>query len=77
MYLVAMVKASEVFSGTDSDGRVIEVRHWLKTKGVRDFESVSLFCDQLTKVGSVMCSQEIYLLMVHHIGNGWRDRGIG
>ena len=51
MHLVAMMKASEVFPGADSDGRVIEVRHWLKTKGVRDFESVSLFCDQLTQVG--------------------------
>jgi 5'-3' exoribonuclease 1 len=40
-----MVKASEVFPGADSGGRVLEVRHWLKTKGVRDFESVSLFCD--------------------------------
>ena len=77
MYLVAMVKASEVFPGPDSDERIIEVRHWLKTKGVRDFESVSLFCDQLTKVGPVMCNQEIYSLTVHHIGNGWRDRGIG
>lgn len=46
-----MMKAVEVFPGPNSDSRVIEVRHWLKTKGVRDLEAVSLFCDQLTKVG--------------------------
>jgi 5'-3' exoribonuclease 1 len=46
-----MLKAQEVFPGSDSDGRVLEVRQWLKSKGVRDFEAVTLFCDQLTKVG--------------------------
>lgn len=46
---LAMAKASEVF-GSDSDARVKEIKGWLKTKGVRDFEPVSLFCDQLTKV---------------------------
>ena len=51
MQFVAMMKASEIFPGIDSDEKVVEVRHWLKTKGVRDFEAVSLFCDQLTKVG--------------------------
>lgn len=47
-----MVKASEVFPGPDPDGKVKEVKNWLKSKGVRDFEPVSLFCDQLTKVRS-------------------------
>jgi hypothetical protein len=51
---IAMPKASEVFPETNADERVLEVRHWLKTKGVRDFEAVSLFCDQLTKV-SLIC----------------------
>ncbi|KJA19823.1 hypothetical protein HYPSUDRAFT_143219 [Hypholoma sublateritium FD-334 SS-4] len=45
----AMAKASEVFLGPDPDAKVREVKNWLKTKGVRDFEPVSLFCDQLTK----------------------------
>ncbi|PPQ70177.1 hypothetical protein CVT26_014453 [Gymnopilus dilepis] len=45
----AMMKASEVFPGPDPDGKVKEVKNWLKSKGVRDFEPVSLFCDQLTK----------------------------
>ncbi|KIM40739.1 hypothetical protein M413DRAFT_73070 [Hebeloma cylindrosporum] len=44
-----MAKASEIFSGPDPDGKVREIKHWLKAKGVRDFEPVSLFCDQLTK----------------------------
>ncbi|KDR68528.1 hypothetical protein GALMADRAFT_78457 [Galerina marginata CBS 339.88] len=51
----AMAKASEVFPGPDPDGKVKEIKNWLKSKGVRDFEPVSLFCDQLTKetVGEV------------------------
>ncbi|KAK0205111.1 exonuclease II [Desarmillaria ectypa] len=45
----AMAKALEALPGPDSDGRVREIKAWLKTQGVRDFEPVSLFCDQLTK----------------------------
>ncbi|KAF8896029.1 exonuclease II [Infundibulicybe gibba] len=45
----AMAVASEVLPGPDADGNVKEVKAWLKTKGVRDFEPVSLFCDQLGK----------------------------
>ncbi|KAF9562573.1 hypothetical protein CPC08DRAFT_633933 [Agrocybe pediades] len=45
----AMAKASDVFKVRDPDGKVKEVKAWLKSKGVRDFEPVSLFCDQLTK----------------------------
>ena len=46
----AMVKAQDVFPDDDSDAKVKEVRSWLLSKGVRDFEPVSLFCDQLKKV---------------------------
>ena len=45
----AMLSASDVFPGDDADSRVKEVKHWLSSKGVRDFEPVSLFCDQLKK----------------------------
>ncbi|KAF8055536.1 exonuclease II, partial [Lyophyllum atratum] len=45
----AMAEAADVLPGADSDGRVREIKGWLKSKGVRDFEPVSLFCDQLTK----------------------------
>ncbi|EPQ52785.1 hypothetical protein GLOTRDRAFT_46679 [Gloeophyllum trabeum ATCC 11539] len=45
----AMTKAYDVFSGEDSDKKVKDLRTWLATKGVRDFEPVSLFCDQLKK----------------------------
>ncbi|PPQ77620.1 hypothetical protein CVT25_011231 [Psilocybe cyanescens] len=45
----AMAKASDVFPGPDPDAKVKEIKNWLKSKGVRDFEPVSLFCDQLTK----------------------------
>ena len=45
-----MIKASEAFPGSDSDGQVREIKAWLKSKGVKDFEPVSLYCDQLTKV---------------------------
>lgn len=49
-YLIAMIKASEALPGPDSDGQIREIKSWLKSKGVRDFEPVSLYCDQLTKV---------------------------
>ncbi|KAG6889401.1 hypothetical protein C0992_005394 [Termitomyces sp. T32_za158] len=45
----AMAQASEILSGPDPDARVKEIKGWLKSKGVRDFEPVSLFCDQLSK----------------------------
>lgn len=45
-----MARASDVFPGDSSDAKVNEVKAWLKSKGVRDFEPVSLFADQLTKV---------------------------
>ncbi|KAG5351974.1 hypothetical protein C0989_004328 [Termitomyces sp. Mn162] len=44
-----MAQASEIFPGSDTDARVKEIKGWLKSKGVRDFEPVSLFCDQLSK----------------------------
>ncbi|KAG6840893.1 hypothetical protein C0991_003417 [Blastosporella zonata] len=45
----AMAKASAILPGPDPDARVKDIKAWLKGKGVRDFEPVSLFCDQLTK----------------------------
>jgi hypothetical protein len=45
----AMARATEVL-GPEAEARVKEVKSWLKSKGVRDFEPVSLFCDQLAKV---------------------------
>ena len=47
-----MVRADSFFAtGSQSpDAKVKEVKAWLKSKGVRDFEPVSLFCDQLDKV---------------------------
>jgi hypothetical protein len=45
-----MARASDVFIDGDADSKIQEVKSWLKSKGVRDFEPVSLFADQLTKV---------------------------
>jgi 5'-3' exoribonuclease 1 len=45
-----MAKVSEVLRGPDHDARLKEVKAWLKSRGVRDFEPVSLYCDILTKV---------------------------
>jgi len=45
-----MAKASQLLPGSDPDQQVKEVKAWLKSKGVRDFVPVSLFCDQLGKV---------------------------
>ncbi|KAI0367978.1 hypothetical protein BV20DRAFT_949035 [Pilatotrama ljubarskyi] len=46
----AMIKASDVFTDAPNpDAKAKEVKTWLNSKGVRDFEPVSLFCDQLGK----------------------------
>lgn len=52
-----MAKASEVFPD-NSDAKLKEVKAWLNSKGVRDLEAVSLFCDQLDKVGHPVCKLE-------------------
>ncbi|KAF9470744.1 hypothetical protein BDN70DRAFT_845719 [Pholiota conissans] len=46
-----MIPASEIFTGPDMDAdtKVREIRKWLQTKGVLDFEPVPLICDKLTK----------------------------
>ncbi|KAJ3799720.1 exonuclease II [Lentinula aff. detonsa] len=44
-----MLRAVDVLSGPNPDGRTKEIRAWLKSKGVPDFEPVTLFCDQLSK----------------------------
>jgi hypothetical protein len=48
-----MARASDVFTEGDADLKILEVKSWLKSRGVRDFEPVSLFADQLTKVDIV------------------------
>jgi len=53
-----MVKATELFPGPHADGNVKGVKQWLNSKGVRDFEPVSLFCDQLGKVGCFLVIYE-------------------
>ena len=67
-----MVRATELSPGSDPDGRVKAIKAWLKSKGVRDFEPVSLFCDQLAKV-----CPSLFMVVenpdMSHIGN--RDRG--
>ena len=46
-----MAKSADVFPNADNpDAKVREVQAWLKSNGVRNFEPVSLFCDQLKKV---------------------------
>ena len=48
-----MAKASTIFpTADDPDAKAKEIRGWLATKGVRDFEPVPLHCDQLDKVHS-------------------------
>jgi hypothetical protein len=66
-----MAKASEVL-GPEAESRVREVKHWLKSKGVRDFEPVSLFCDQLAKVCWIACHCDT-ALMPERLGNGSGD----
>jgi hypothetical protein len=45
-----MVLSSDVFGDHKADEKIREVKSWLKAKGVTNFEPVSLFCDQLSKV---------------------------
>ena len=57
-----MVRATDVFKDVSNpDTKVKEAKTWLGTKGVRDFEPVSLFCDQLGKVGAFMRLDESLL----------------
>ncbi|KAG0700160.1 exonuclease II [Suillus ampliporus] len=43
-----MARATDIFD-THADAKVKEVKSWLKSKGVRDLEPVSLFSDNLAK----------------------------
>ncbi|KII85288.1 hypothetical protein PLICRDRAFT_116374 [Plicaturopsis crispa FD-325 SS-3] len=44
-----MIRASDIWPNDEPDSKVKEVKSWLKAQGVRDFEPVTLFSDQLTK----------------------------
>lgn len=46
----AMARAEDIFAPDIADIKLKEVKQWLQSKGVRSFEPVSLFCDQLKKV---------------------------
>jgi hypothetical protein len=59
-----MVTASQAFPGPDSDQRVKEVRSWLNSKGVRDFEPVSLSSDQLGKVIYLFSCFFLFVLLI-------------
>lgn len=48
---IAMTHASDIFPEEIADAKVKEAKNWLHSKGVKSFEPVSLFCDQLKKVG--------------------------
>lgn len=47
--MLDMARATDIFDG-HADAKVKEVKSWLKSKGVRDLEPVSLFSDYLAKV---------------------------
>ena len=49
---LAMVRVDDIFGEHDPLRRIREIQSWLKSKGVKDFEPVSLFCDQLSKVNT-------------------------
>jgi Exoribonuclease 1 Domain-3 len=67
-----MAKASKAV-GRDTEAKVKEIKIYLKSEGVRYFEPVSLFCDQLAKVcpGCILFPMEFKM---KHLGNGGRDR---
>ena len=43
-----MARAEDIFPN-NSDQKVREIKGWLSSKGVKDLEPVSLYCDQLDK----------------------------
>lgn len=45
-----LTMAADFFPAENLDTRVHEIKAWIQEKGVRDFEQVSLFSDQLDKV---------------------------
>lgn len=45
-----MLRASDAFRQGNPDAKVKEIKAWLASKGVRDFEPVPLSADQLKKV---------------------------
>lgn len=45
-----MLRASEVFAQGNPDAKVKEIKSWLASKGVKDFDPVPLNADQLKKV---------------------------
>lgn len=48
---IAMTEVYDIWAGSDSDAQLREAKAWLKEQGVTDLEPVTLFSDQLDKVG--------------------------
>lgn len=46
-------KASDYFEPSAAESRLKELKAWLVQKGVRDFDKVGLYSDQLEKVSSI------------------------
>lgn len=68
---IDMVLASDMFHGGDGDGKIKEIRAWLNAQGVRDFEPVSLYCDQLKTVSPQRtCSRLRFLIYTACVGDG-------
>jgi len=49
-----MARATDIFDA-HADAKVKEVKSWLKSKGIRDLEPVTLFSDHLAKVYQSHC----------------------
>ena len=47
-----MLRAADIFQQGNPDAKVKEIKSWLASKGVRDFDPVPLGADQLKKVPS-------------------------
>lgn len=58
LFEIEMVRVADLFGDSDPHRRIRDIQSWLKSKGVREFEPVSLFCDQLSKVRRLCPYQE-------------------
>ena len=47
---VDLTKATDFFEPSVADARMKQLKAWIAEKGVRDFEKVPLYSDQLEKV---------------------------
>ena len=60
-----MARATDIFD-SHADVSIEEVKPWLKSKGIRDLESVSLLSDEGTSESLIVLSHVLFELSIDH-----------